>query len=308
MDNQHPVQQFSATDDEIDLLELWNILWAEKFKIIAITTIFAVGSAIYSLMLTNIFRAEALLAPSGEENSSQFGGQLGFAANLAGVSLGQSNNKTVNALATLQSRQFSKKFITKHNLLPWLLASEFDSSEGRSVIDPELYDLETNSWIRGEMLVAPTDGEAFEQFKSILTVVEDQNTGLVTIAIEWPDPVLAAQWVNWLISDINGHIKEGDMQEARLAINYLQVQLGSTQLVEMQRVFYQLIESQTRTLMLADIREGYVFKTIDPAVVPEEKSKPKRALICILGTILGCVLAVLYVLIRYAAKNKQNTN
>jgi LPS O-antigen subunit length determinant protein (WzzB/FepE family) len=36
---------------------------------------------------------------------------------------------------------------------------------------------------------------------------------------------------------------------------------------------------------------------------PEEKSKPKRALICILATLLGGLLAVLVVLIRhYSAK------
>jgi len=49
-----------------------------------------------------------------------------------------------------------------------------------------------------------------------------------------------------------------------------------------------------------------VFKTIDPAVVPEEKSEPKRALICVLGTLLGGMLSVLIVLVRhYAFSNKQ---
>jgi LPS O-antigen subunit length determinant protein (WzzB/FepE family) len=33
-------------------------------------------------------------------------------------------------------------------------------------------------------------------------------------------------------------------------------------------------------------------------MVPEEKSKPKRALVCILGTLLGGMLSVLWVLVR----------
>jgi LPS O-antigen subunit length determinant protein (WzzB/FepE family) len=37
--------------------------------------------------------------------------------------------------------------------------------------------------------------------------------------------------------------------------------------------------------------------------VPEEKSQPKRALICILGTLLGGMLAVLLVLVRHYALN-----
>ena len=42
-----------------------------------------------------------------------------------------------------------------------------------------------------------------------------------------------------------------------------------------------------------------MFKTVDPAIVPELKSKPNRALTCILGTLLGGMLGVVLVLIRY---------
>ena len=51
--------------------------------------------------------------------------------------------------------------------------------------------------------------------------------------------------------------------------------------------------------MLANSRPEYLFKTIDPAIVPEEESSPKRALICVLGTLLGGMLSVLWVLIRH---------
>ena len=52
-------------------------------------------------------------------------------------------------------------------------------------------------------------------------------------------------------------------------------------------------------MMLANVRDEYVFKTIDPAIVPENKSEPKRALICVLGTLLGGLLALIYVLGRH---------
>lgn len=71
----------------------------------------------------------------------------------------------------------------------------------------------------------------------------------------------------------------------------------------MQQVFYQLIESETRTVMLANAQREYVFKTIDPAVVPQEKSAPKRALIAVLATMLGGILGVFVVLIRAFIRN-----
>ena len=67
----------------------------------------------------------------------------------------------------------------------------------------------------------------------------------------------------------------------------------------MQTIFYQLIEEQTKTMMLTEVTEEYVLKTIDPPNVPDEKDGPKRALICVLGTMFGGVLSVLIVLIRY---------
>ena len=56
--------------------------------------------------------------------------------------------------------------------------------------------------------------------------------------------------------------------------------------------------------MLAEVRPEYVFKTIDPAVAPEVKSKPNRALICVLGVLLGGMLGVVIVLIQHYARSE----
>ena len=64
-------------------------------------------------------------------------------------------------------------------------------------------------------------------------------------------------------------------------------------------MFAELIEKQTKTVMLANASDEYVFQVIEPPVAPELKSEPKRALICVLGTLLGGMLAVLFVLIRH---------
>jgi LPS O-antigen subunit length determinant protein (WzzB/FepE family) len=72
----------------------------------------------------------------------------------------------------------------------------------------------------------------------------------------------------------------------------------------METVFYQLIEEQTKNMMLTQVKAEYVLKTIDPAQVPEEKAGPKRALIVVLGTMVGGMLSVLMVLIRYFTRNK----
>jgi uncharacterized protein involved in exopolysaccharide biosynthesis len=45
--------------------------------------------------------------------------------------------------------------------------------------------------------------------------------------------------------------------------------------------------------MVASTREEYAFQTIDPAVPPQEKASPKRALIVITALMLGLALGSL---------------
>jgi LPS O-antigen subunit length determinant protein (WzzB/FepE family) len=64
-------------------------------------------------------------------------------------------------------------------------------------------------------------------------------------------------------------------------------------------MLFSLIEEQTKTLMLANVREEYVFKTVDPAVVPERKSKPMRVFIVILTALLSGFFMSMIVVVRY---------
>ena len=55
--------------------------------------------------------------------------------------------------------------------------------------------------------------------------------------------------------------------------------------------------------MLAKINQDYVLIEIEPPFIPEEKSKPSRVIVLILGTMLGGVLSIFIVLIRHYSSN-----
>ena len=67
----------------------------------------------------------------------------------------------------------------------------------------------------------------------------------------------------------------------------------------MREVFYTIIEEQTKNKMVAEVSPEYVFVAVSPSMIPEEKSKPRRAVICIIGTLLGAMLGILLVLIKH---------
>ena len=139
----------------------------------------------------------------------------------------------------------------------------------------------------------PTDWDLVK--RAHLSVSENKANGMLTIS---QSPIAAKQWADQLVNDINEHMRTQDVEEAEARVEYLQLKLHETNVAGMQQVFYQLIESVTRTVMLANAQKEYVFKTVDPAVVPQDKSEPKRALIAIVATMLGGMLAVFIVFIR----------
>lgn len=304
--NYEPQRHPDYQDDEIDLRELFDIIWQGKWWIIAITFVFAVGSVFYALSLPNIYKSEATLAPTEEASGgglSQMAGQLGGLASLAGVNLGkQGTDKTTIAIEVLQSRAFLTEFVKTYDILPELMAVEEWTPGGGLKYNTELYDPETKEWVREvepPKQPKPTSWEYVEVFRSeVLSVSQSQETGLVTVSVNHQSPEVAQQWVEWLVTDVNNHMRERDIQEARRSLEYLDSELEKTSLSNMQQVFYQLIEKQTQTIMLANVRPEYIFQVLDPAVVPEQKAKPSRALVCIIGTFLGGFLSVGFVLVR----------
>jgi uncharacterized protein involved in exopolysaccharide biosynthesis len=302
------------SDDEIDLAELWRAIWAGKFLIMVISFVFAVASVTFALSKPDIYKASVLLAPASSDSGGGMGalaGQFGGLASLAGISLGGGGiDKTALALEIIKSRAFLETFIKKHNLLVPLMASEnWDRVNDRLIFDDAAYNAVNNKWLREVSFpktAKPSPWEAYEKFLELLIIAQDKTTSLVTIDVEFYSPKIAKQWLIWLVADVNNFMREQDEKEALASIDYLTKQLEETEVSAMETVFYQLIEEQTKNMMLTKVTAEYVLKTIDPAQVPDTKAKPKRALIVVLGTMLGGMLSVIIVLIRHFSKRENS--
>ena len=313
----HNDAQFPQTtmkDDEIDLRELFSVIWQGKWLIIAVTAVFAIGSIIFAIKQPNIYKSETLLAPASEEQGGGLSGlasQFGGLASLAGVNLGAKGgvDKTQMAIEVIKSRQFAADFIQKHKILPDLMAAKaWDIAQDKLIYDPELYDAQANTWVRevkAPFKPEPSMQEAFKVFSKVVVVNTAKETGMVTIAVEHLSPTVAQQWIIWLVQDINKTMKDRDVAEANRSREFLSQQIALTNVADIKTILYKLIEEQAKTIMFAEVRDEYVFKTIDPAFVPEEKAKPKRALICVLGTMLGGMLGIMFVLLRHFTRKQQ---
>jgi LPS O-antigen subunit length determinant protein (WzzB/FepE family) len=309
---QNEREVLASHDDEIDLRELFSVLWAGKKVIVAITGLFAAAAVVYALSIANEYKASIVIAPAQQEGGGLSGalGQLGGLASLAGVSLGGGGgSEAAVAQEIMQSWGFVEQFIVNNELEVEVFAAEgWNKTSNVLTIDSDLYDKDSNKWLIDEdgQLRAPTSWELYEAFSKRLSVSEDKKSGLTSVSIEYFSPIVAKNWVDLYVAAINEHMRQRKLSQVNSNIEYLQAQIEKTSIAEMREVFYQIIEEQVKNKMLAEASPEYAFVTVSPSMVPEEKSKPKRALMCILGTLLGGMLSVLYVLLRHYASNKKD--
>jgi len=303
----------TAYDDEIDLKELFSILWAAKKLIIAITGVFALVSVIYALSIPNQFKASALLAPAQQQSGGLSGalGDLGGLAALAGVNIGGGDGGEAQiAQEIIRSWGFLAKFVEENDLAVEVFAADGWSKEKNQLsIDNDLYDIEEKRWVRNPpsgKTANPTSWELYEEFLEKVSISADKKTGLISLSVEYFSPYMAQQWVEQLVVSINQHMQQRKLQMVNTNIEYLEAQIQKTSIAGMREVFYTIIEEQVKSKMLAEASPEYVFVTVSPAMVPEEKSQPKRALICILGLLLGVMLSVAFVLVRYYGFSKES--
>lgn len=277
-------QTYDAADDEIDLWELWDTLWSNRWIIIGISFFFGVAGATYSLLATPVFESKVVLSPVQKgAGSSSLLAQLGPAAALGGV--GGVSQALQVPLATLQSVQFVEDFITQQKLMPVLL-KDFRSTDGEP---PDIRD-------------------AITTFKTkVLSVTDDKKTGLVTMSVKWEDPVVAAKWANQLAEMGNETLRNRALKEAERNVAYLQSQLPTATSVSVQQSIGRLLDQELQTVMLAKGNPEYAFKVIDPGKVAKQRTSPKRTLITLVALMAGGFLGVLFVFIRKAVRARRET-
>jgi len=275
--------------DEISLREVWRALVLRRALIAAAALAGLLSAAGVSILTRPVYRAEVLLAPVEAESRgalSALAGQFGGLAALAGVDLGADGDQKDEAVALLRSRTLAMRFIEEQELLPVLFAADWDATAG--------------AWKPQDADDIPTLWDAYRLFdEEIRSVDENPRTGLVTLAIEWTEPERARAWAEGLVARVNAETRARATREAERSLSYLNAQLQKTDLVELRQAIFTLVESQTKQMMLANVREDYAFKVIDPAVVPDRDDpvRPRPLLLLPVGLTAGLLFGVLIALL-----------
>ena len=295
---------FENINDPIDLnvKELFTILWNKKILIASVTLTFALISVVYSLTLPNIYKSTALLAPatSNDNLSSQLSSYSSLAG-LAGISVPSGEvTKSQEAIQRMRSFEFFSKFFLPNIQLENLLAvKEWLPEQNTILYNEKKFNSKESRWVRKvnyPLKVIPSDQEAFKKYLKLVNISEDKKTSFVSVSVKHQSPFISKKWVEIIVLNINESMRDEDKRVAQNSINYLSESSKTTNFQSVRDAMSNLLENQLQTLMLASSNDDYVYKIIDSPIVAEQKIEPSRAVICILGTFLGFIFGILVVL------------
>lgn len=306
MQNKTDSQIVDNYEDELYLWDLIQILVSKKWIIGASTTLAATIALVYSLFLPNIYESRVLLVPNDFNNQSNILQNYSGLANLAGVNLPSQDTQSNSskAIKKLSSFSFFKSNILPNIFLPNLIAIKSWNSDSNKInYKSNIYDVSTNTWVRDYSYpkkLIPSAQESFNVFQEKhISISEDKKNNLVTLRVKHQSPHVAKKWAQLITDEINNFYREKDKYETERAVKYLNSQMANTNFAEIKQGIAALLQQETQKLTLIEVNEFYVYDTIDPAVVMEEKSEPKRAIITILGALLGGFLSAILVILRY---------
>ncbi|MEH6585724.1 MAG: chain-length determining protein [Halioglobus sp.] len=182
--------------------------------------------------------------------------------------------------ARLASQDFTMRFLDENNAFRYFY--------------PEKWLVKEQRW---ESDFSPDRGEIYTRFRDeVRSIILDEETDIISVGMTWKDPSIARDLANQYVHSFNEFIRERTINDVRRKQEYLQRELRNSDLLEMQKSIYRLIEAQTAIAMLANAREEYALEVIDPAAIPYRSFSMSRKKRIVLGTVAGLLLTVFGVL------------
>ncbi len=186
-------------DDEINLLDYLIVLLKRKRLITGITFGAAIITAIISLIMPTIYRAETKILPPQQSGSSLALGmlsQMGGIPDIASAALGL---KTPGDLyvGILKSRTVADRIIDRFDLM-------------------KLYDVEYREDARKQLV------------EDVLDATGDKKSGLITISVEDKDPKRAADMANAFVEELKNLNRGLAVTEAAQRRLFFEEQLKDT--------------------------------------------------------------------------------
>ena len=273
----------STSETGLSLKELFEVVWKAKSLVVLISLIFFAYSVYYIKSLPDSYSAYGTYVPSADSvQAISSAGTLSDIAQMAGLNIPIAENSKIDlALDIMRSRKFLRDIIFQKEILPHL-GWDWSAEDIEKMSEEE----------KEELLQSATAA-----LNGTFQVIKPRARNLVTIIVNHENPLFAKQLVEWLIEGVNKNMSDDAVLEAQKSIEYLKIQANSTSISDLKKLFYSMIGNHVTTIMLAEVNKEYVFKTLDPPVLPIWPSGANKLKIVIWTSIAGVVSSIAVLLL-----------
>ncbi len=268
-------------DDEIDPMDCVRVVWSHRWLMAVIVAAGVAGTAIVSLVMTPVYESRAVIVPTGALSKDQ-GAAAGFLAVQFGF-VPPVTPASAEIVTLLKSNNLRERLIRRHDLLPLF----FTKKGMRGKTENQLM------W----------DGIRYLEKRTTVNFAQKDN--LITLSCRYKDPGEARDLVASMLTELNDYMSGEAKRVADTNRKYLEAQIERTSDPFIRAKLYTLIAQHIETSAMAEAKENFTFKVLDPPRVPDKRISPKRTamvLAMFVASLFAGIFAVF--LIEYAAKTR----
>ena len=181
--------------------------------IAAIVATVSIIAVVVSLMMTKLYKAEAVIMPvsssGGGGGLSAITSQLGGLASLAGLNISGGASDSDKLATILKSRTLAENVIEQENLMPVLYRDSWDKKK--------------DAWKDDSL--TPNMEDAVRKMKGIVTVSEDKKTKVISLSVLTDAPELSAHIANAYLAELQNFINDNALTTAKRNRLFIEGQL-----------------------------------------------------------------------------------
>lgn len=263
---ENPDKTAYVADDEINLIDYLKVILKHKKMIVAIVVVVVVVTAIYALFQTKIYEAKAMIAPAGARTDI---GAMSAVAAQFGLATPPSSNAS-EIVNVLKSDILKERIVKKYNLYNVLFKT--DAFKGKTE--------DQKAWA------------GIRTMTGILKINFSTKDNAITISAQYKDPKVAADLVKYTLDELTELMSGEAKRVADTNKKYLESQIDKTLDPFIRTKLYSMIAQQIETSMMAEVKENFAFKIIDPPRVPDNAIKPKKRQMVMIAFVVSLFLGI----------------
>jgi len=273
----HDIEEY---DDEINFLDYIKVLRKHYRLIFIIVTVSVLATGIISFRSPEIYQATAAIIPASQMKEQTSMSRL---AMKFGISTTPAANVS-EIVRLLKSNILMERVIKRYNLLPVFFKKDALQKM------PE----KSRIW------------NGIRYLKNIFTVKHNQREGIIELSAEFTDPKTAADIINYMLTELTDYMSGEARRVAETNRKYLESLINKNTDPLISQKIYSLIAKQIEMSMMAEVKDNFAFKILDPPKAPDRKIRPKIKKDILLSFVVSLFAAVfLAFFIEYIGNLKQ---